>query len=113
MAIYIVLTPAEMHTVYKHFHAEMLYTKTLKVMCVLAFMHTVCVCVCFQKIDALNIWSLIMVIGIRPKVMRVCLCVQMVVCERMNICLPVTTDSYEPTDRCQLHYQCAFAAVSS
>ena len=48
LAIYIVLTPAEMHTVYKHFHAEMLYTKTLKVMCVLAFMHTVCVCV-FSK----------------------------------------------------------------
>lgn len=33
----------QMHALYKHFHAEILYTETLEVMCVLAFMHAVCV----------------------------------------------------------------------
>lgn len=55
-------------------------------------------CVSFPKIDALNIWSLIMVIGIRPKVICVCLCVQMVVCESMNVCQPTNADSYQPAD---------------
>lgn len=54
----------------KHFYVEILYTETSKVICVLACMHTASV---FSKIDALNIWCLIIIRGIRPTMICVCL----------------------------------------
>lgn len=55
-------------------------------------------------------WRLI--IGIRPLLICVHLCVQMVVCECMNSCQPTTTNSYQPTDPFQLHSQHGYSSVS-
>ena len=79
------------HTVYKHFHAEILYTKSLEVLRVLALMHTVCSLSqdwCSQHLE--------FDYGHRKKAKSDMCVFCAVVCE--NIFPPTSTDSYQPTD---------------